>query len=226
MNHAYDRAKTSVPVLLKRDRVAEAIEMLARAAASMASPGILGELPENPMPSEIYDALSNKDRPGAYRGSLLGWAAALAGKDPVQFADAHGVAFDQIFRSQVLGDIEHVLEGREPRADGSAESIEDFFLKSDEMAAFVNEHSTGPAPWSTALDPSGSLIVSDADRSVFYRLAADGAGFEVSLFTDAMSVIEGNTDEGTPVGNYQGISEAFEAILVHAELSSSVAPTA
>ncbi len=225
MNHAYDRAMKSVPDMLTKGRVPEAIEVLARASASIASPGILDQLPADPVPSDIDKALSNGAPVDRYRGVLLGWAAALRGDDPLGFAEAHGAVFDMTFKSQVLADIEHVMEGREPSAEDDAESIEDFFLKSDAMAAFVNEHSTGPAPWGAALDQSGSLIVSDADRSVFYRLAADGAGFEVSLFTDAMSVIEGNTDEGATVGSYQGISEAFDAILVHAELSPSVAPT-
>lgn len=105
--------------------------------------------------------------------------------------------------------------------------IQEFFL-SDAIGSFADIHQTGPNPWAAAVDESGHLVLSDADRQTFYVVRPGGAGYDAILFTDPMLMIDPGAICDAEPGPNQGLilseggfetpAEAFDAILAHAGL--------
>ena len=222
MSHAYQRAMKNVPEMLRSGQIEHGIEELARATASTASSSVLSNLPRGADAATIERLIDESTDAPMYFALMLGWAAAHSGLDPAEFSVKQTDRFGRIYRDQIAADIEHVLEGRELAPTES--SIREFFCKSELMEYFHNEHCAGVGPWSAVIDASESLIVSDASRSVFYRVARENGDFKTTLFNDAMALLDPESEEALEVGRADTADKAFSLVLSHAELSPAPAP--
>lgn len=104
------------------------------------------------------------------------------------------------------------------------DAVRDFF-RSDDMLEFHDEHSAGDNPWSAVLDGSKRIVVSDAERSVFYVVAREEASFKASFTIDPLQVIDPESESLEEIGSYDDAGSAFRAALVHAGLVEEPAPS-
>lgn len=122
-------------------------------------------------------------------------------------------------------------EGLAPAITTPAETrqIAEFYMASEAVASFVNEYQVGPAPWGSAIDGGGNLVIATPERDVLYVISPGGAAFQAIAYNDALEAMDAHAPEmGRPLSmeGYASLDDAFSAVLADAELDLAAAPRA